>query len=185
MNEYDPNLKITCTMTDCENDKHCYRTNKTLQKKGVTKGSCRYCKNDFIDWDRLYKKDLNDIEYTVSAFKMEMIRHMFWDVKKPPHESIIKVTKLSEEELKTKIRSRIVSSIGKTLSENAFDGRQTPLNNNNLVHWSQHATGTCCRICLDQWYGIDPESKISAEDFDYLTEICFDYIERVSGISYE
>jgi hypothetical protein len=35
----------------------------------------------------------------------------------------------------------------------ARDGRQTPFRN-HPVFVAQHATGTCCRKCLEKWHGI-------------------------------
>ena len=46
-----------------------------------------------------------------------------------------------------------------------FDGRQTPIDDNNPIHWAQHATGTCCRSCLEEWYGINMNTEITESDY--------------------
>lgn len=176
-------LKITCTMADCDNDQHCFRTNKRLQNKGIEKGHCRYCDIDLIDWERVYKRDIQDIQYLFSALKLEMVRNMFWSVKNPTLKMIEDVTSISEEQLREKIIKRLKSSISKPKSQNYFDGRQTPVDE-NLIHWAQHATGTCCRVCLDQWHGIGPEETITEENYYYLADVIMGYIKAKIQLRY-
>lgn len=75
--------KLSCSMHDCDNNMHSFHTTKTLQKKGVEKGCCHNCKSMFVDWERVYKKDISDIEYLENAFKLEMFRNVYWNIKKP------------------------------------------------------------------------------------------------------
>lgn len=176
-------LKIKCTMADCDNGQHCFRTNKTLQEKGIVKGHCRYCNIDLIDWNRIYKKNIGDIQYLKSAYKFEMIRNVFWNVLNPTFKMIADVTSMSETQLKEKIIRRLRASISKPKSQNFFDGRQTPVDE-NFIHWAQHACGTCCRVCLDQWHGIGPEETITEEDYDYLSEVMMEYIKEKIKLNY-
>src|SRR5437870_5681695 len=70
-------LKITCTSTNCANNLHCFLTTKKLAAEGKT-GRCRDCEADLIDWTRVTRRDLSDVQYTFEALRLEMIRHHFW-----------------------------------------------------------------------------------------------------------
>jgi hypothetical protein len=47
------------------------------------------------------------------------------------------------------------------------DGRQTPWRN-HPVFVAQHATGTCCRGCIEKTYGIAKGHDLSAEELQQL-----------------
>ena len=177
-------LKISCTMADCDNNQHCFRTTKTLQINGIEKGHCRYCNNDFIDWGRLYKRDINDIDYLVDSYKLEMVRNIFWSVKTPTIKMISNVIDCNEDELREKVIKTLKSSISKPKSQNVYDGRQTPLDTENIIHWAQHATGTCCRVCLDQWHGIGVDEIITDQQYTYLAEVMMNYIKLKIKVKY-
>lgn len=53
-------------------------------------------------------------------------------------------------------------------SEPANDGRQTPMRG-HPVFIAQHATGTCCRGCLEKWYGIRRGRPLSSEEQTHIT----------------
>jgi hypothetical protein len=175
--------EINCAMADCESNLHCFRTSKKLQKHGIEKGHCRYCNINPIDWERLYRKDIRDIQYLISALQFEKIRYGFWATKEPTLKMTMDIIKLSERQLREKIIKRLKSSVSKPKSKNPYDGRQTPVDE-NMIHWAQHAIGTCCRVCLDQWYGIDAEATISDADYDYLTDVMIAYIKYKLSLSY-
>lgn len=170
--------KLTCNMHDCDNGLHSFKTNKTLENQGLKKGCCRNCRSSLVDWDRLYKKDISDIEYTKSAFKFEMIRNCFWSIKVPTPEMIGKIKRYSAKELDDIIARRLYTTLNKPRNQNIYDGRQTPIDDNNLIHWAQHATGTCCRSCLEEWYGINENSEITDHDYKYIKKIVISYIQE-------
>ena len=48
------------------------------------------------------------------------------------------------------------------------DGKQTPMRN-HPVFIAQHATGTCCRGCLQKWHGIPAKDhELSEEERGYV-----------------
>jgi hypothetical protein len=55
-------------------------------------------------------------------------------------------------------------------AEPANDGRQTPMKN-HPVFVAQHATGTCCRGCLEKWHRISKGKPLTAEQIDYIIEV--------------
>ena len=52
----------------------------------------------------------------------------------------------------------------------ANDGRQTPMRK-HPVFIAQHATGTCCRKCLQKWHYISRGRPLTEEQIDYIIEV--------------
>ena len=52
----------------------------------------------------------------------------------------------------------------------ANDGRQTPMRN-HPVFVAQHATGTCCRKCLQKWHHIPRGKPLTETDIGYVIEV--------------
>ena len=55
-------------------------------------------------------------------------------------------------------------------SNPANDGRQTPMRN-HPVFIAQHATGTCCRKCLEKWHYIQRGKPLAESDIEYILEV--------------
>jgi hypothetical protein len=62
--------------------------------------------------------------------------------------------------------------IGKRLApaHPARDGKQTPFRG-HPVFVAQHATGTCCRSCLEKWHGIRRGHALEAQEEDYVVAV--------------
>ena len=50
------------------------------------------------------------------------------------------------------------------------DGRQTPMRN-HPVFIAQHATGTCCRKCLEKWHRIPKGQPLTEEQINYILQV--------------
>ena len=50
------------------------------------------------------------------------------------------------------------------------DGRQTPMRNHPVFN-AQHATGTCCRKCLEKWHQIPKGRPLTKEQIDYILQV--------------
>jgi hypothetical protein len=50
------------------------------------------------------------------------------------------------------------------------DGRQTPMRN-HPVFIAQHATGTCCRNCLEKWHRIPKGQPLTEEQMTYILHV--------------
>lgn len=57
------------------------------------------------------------------------------------------------------------------------DGKQTPMKG-HPVFLAQHATATCCRGCLEKWYGIPKGRELTKEEIDYIVRIIMEWITR-------
>jgi hypothetical protein len=52
----------------------------------------------------------------------------------------------------------------------ARDGKQTPYRN-HPAFVAQHATGTCCRGCLEKWHGIPKGAELSEEEKAHILTV--------------
>ena len=50
------------------------------------------------------------------------------------------------------------------------DGKQTPFGK-HPVFTAQHATGTCCRGCLEKWHNIEKGKELSNEEKEYILAV--------------
>ncbi len=62
--------------------------------------------------------------------------------------------------------------VGKRLANAspANDGRQTPMRK-HPAFVAQHATGTCCRKCLEKWHDIPRGTPLTEANVDYVVEV--------------
>jgi hypothetical protein len=57
------------------------------------------------------------------------------------------------------------------------DGAQTPYRG-HPVFIAQHATGTCCRSCLEKWHQIPKGVELSREQQDYVIDVLLAWLYR-------
>ena len=78
-----------------------------------------------------------------------------------------------------KIREHAYDFIRKKLApeypEN--DGSQTPTKN-HPVFIAQHATGTCCRGCLEKWHKIPKGIELTDNQVNYVVALIMEWIVR-------
>jgi exodeoxyribonuclease V alpha subunit len=61
------------------------------------------------------------------------------------------------------------------------DGKQTPMRGapkGHPVFLAQHATGTCCRGCLEKWHGIPQGRALTEEEQNYIVRVIMEWITR-------
>ena len=56
------------------------------------------------------------------------------------------------------------------------DGRQTAMRG-HPVFIAQHATGTCCRGCLEKWHHIPKGRELTDEEVDYIVNVIMHWIK--------
>lgn len=57
------------------------------------------------------------------------------------------------------------------------DGAQTPMKN-HPVFIAQHATGTCCRGCLEKWHKIPKGVKLTDNQVNYVVSLIMEWIKK-------
>lgn len=63
------------------------------------------------------------------------------------------------------------------VAEPRRDGKQTPYRG-HPVFVAQHATGTCCRSCLQKWHDIPKGAALTDEQEDYVVDVIMEWITR-------
>jgi hypothetical protein len=82
------------------------------------------------------------------------------------------------------IRQHAHDLIGKKLApaEPYKDGKQTPYRG-HPVFVAQHATGTCCRTCLQRNHEIPKGRSLTAAERDYVVDVICRWIERERAVA--
>jgi hypothetical protein len=116
---------------------------------------------------------IDDVTYTFDCVKKEFVRHHFWHL-----EIDVKAVNHARRKGKIGMSEAINKRIAKYLSpaNPPFDGRQTP-KSGNAIFYAQHATGTCCRKCAQEWHGFPMGIELTATQIKY----CADLVELYIG----
>ena len=171
------NLK--CSSTRCEDDLHCFLRNMRLKVnrgKSYRSLNCIECGKNLIDWNRIDMHNLKDKEYFIKCLNKEAWRYAVWNLKIPLYMEK-KAAKLTIDEMRSKVIKILSNKINKKRSEIFRDSTQTP-KGKDIIYLAQHATGTCCRRCIEEWYGINKEEIMNEEQINFLTEIIMTYINE-------
>jgi hypothetical protein len=165
--------KITCTSTRCEDELHCY-----LQKRasgGSVSGPCRTCGTNLVSWDRVHVRNLADVSHTFTMMKTELIRHKYWHV--DIHQGMSNnARRKGWINLRVEIDKRLQKALAP--AHPPREGIQTPFKTNNVIHYAQHATATCCRKCVEEWHGIPRGRDMTKEEIAYCATLITLYIEE-------
>ncbi|WP_019991045.1 DUF4186 family protein [Rudanella lutea] len=169
--------KVTCTSTKCDEGLHCFRPKKGKVKvEDYQGGKCQACDADIVDWNRIYSRDLDDVDTLFAALRKEYVRHVFWTIQLDLKVSWKKFQtgRVKMEEAVYKRLQRSVSCSGR---ESIWDGRQTPMTPKNIIYCAQHATATCCRKCIRYWHNIPYDRDLTDSELQYLTGLVMHYID--------
>lgn len=82
------------------------------------------------------------------------------------------------DEIRSQAREIISQRLAPAFPHN--DGKQTPMRG-HVVFIAQHATGCCCRGCLQKWHGIAPGKELSKEEIEYVCDVLIAWLEDKSG----
>lgn len=181
--ELDGTPKITCDNADCENKKHAYRPSpKNALKENMW--SCKYCSDHSVDWDRIRKRDIYDIDRIKEELKKEWIRSEFWE-KEIDKKSIIILNSMSSSEVRQKLRKELDKCVGKP--KPFRDGYSVPIKDDKIegkpFAYAQHATATCCTRCAHYWWGLEMNTQYTNDQLEFLTNIGMAYFAERTGIS--
>jgi Domain of unknown function (DUF4186) len=174
-------LRITCTSSDCEHDLHCFRP--TAKMSEAERGNCRTCGADLVGWERIHRRDLSDAANTFSELEKEMFRNHMLHLPIPQRLAELGL-KQGPEVLRQRTARAIRGALSKPHSQNPWDGRQTPRDGTDgarVQHYAQHASATCCRVCLDYWHGIPAEAVLTDEQMEYCIAITWLFIDERLG----
>ena len=57
------------------------------------------------------------------------------------------------------------------------DGKQTPMYG-HPVFIAQHATATCCRVCIEKWHKFPKGRELTRSEQEYLVSVIMEWIKR-------
>jgi hypothetical protein len=78
-----------------------------------------------------------------------------------------------------KIESDTLDIINKRLKiKLPNDGKQTPMRQVHPTFIAQHATGTCCRSCLNRIHGIGMNKELDSDEIEYVVKVIMTWIKR-------
>lgn len=170
-------VKLSCSASDCENDKHAYRPKRGQWKELADQGVCQACGDASVDMSITRARDLSNREAIFDELGREFIRDVF--LNKPfDAEARRRIRRDGMQGTRDRAARRLASAIGK--APNDWDGRQTGFYGDVLLY-AQHATATCCRKCAWYWYGIPREGPLSAEDLTFCNGLIQAYLDRREG----
>ncbi|OWK37394.1 DUF4186 family protein [Fimbriiglobus ruber] len=174
-------LAIKCTSSKCEDGLHCFKATRKLKASG-DEGACRSCGVKLVDWPRIRQLDPADAAHTLTAMRLELIRHHFWHVA-IDEDAVVKARRKGKTGLEAAVPKRIRQSVGK---EKPFrDGQQTPFVG-NVIYYAQHATASCCRTCMEYWHGIPKGRALTDAEVEYLSRLAMLFItERLPDLPQE
>ena len=115
------------------------------------------------------KKDINALLDSLSKTKFRGSFHLNTKMKNYVKEKNI-----------DKIKSDAFDIVGKRIApKNPLnDGKQTPMKQVHPVFIAQHATGTCCRGCLEKIHHISKNKELSKEEIDYIVNVIITWINK-------
>ena len=78
------------------------------------------------------------------------------------------------ETIKEHAYQSIITRVAPAFPKN--DGKQTPMRG-HPVFIAQHATATCCRVCISKWHGIEKGRVLNVEEVDFVVALIMGWIE--------
>jgi Domain of unknown function (DUF4186) len=173
-------LEVNCKASRCtpsvpEADRR-HSFSSPLALPGIG-GSCTSCgANGLVDWERLHRRDQSDIEATVDALRLELIRDNYW-AEPLPHRVIVNASRrgLNALDASASLLLREKLQVG-----HFKEGYQTHFAYHpkaTLIHCAMHATGTCCRGCLEKWFGIPMHLPLSEKDLSFCRALVNTYAQ--------
>lgn len=168
-------LKVSCTDTKCDEGLHCFRPNfRRRDWKKTHSGACSECGATLTDWDPAKRRDLRDVGAIFADLRHEFIRHEFFH--RPfDSEALKEARRRGETGLRGRVRSQIKNAIGS--AKPWRDGNQTPMEG-SAIHYGRHATATCCRKCLEYWYGVPRGRPLDQGELDFCESLVNAYLDE-------
>jgi hypothetical protein len=172
-------LEISCRSTKCgpkvrpAERRHSFRS-PVGELPGVG-GECIACgKTGLVDWERCWAKDPSDIDAIVDELRKELIRDAYWGEQLPE-----RITRNASRRSGEELKARLEGTLQRALVANPFrDGIQTPFAYGKaatIAHCAQHATGTCCRKCLEKWFAIPRGRELSKAEWEFVNGLAWQY----------
>ena len=113
----------------------------------------------------------------------DSLNTLFERLARSPFRSRFRLTEKERQSIREKgmdtIRTHAEAFVARRLAPAVIenDGRQTPMRG-HPVFIAQHATGTCCRGCLNKWHGIPKDRALTVPEQQYAVSVIMEWIRR-------
>ena len=174
-------LEIGCKASTCnegrpaDKERHAFRS-PTSALPGLG-GDCINCgSDDIVDWELCHNMGPHDFATVTAELRKELIRDNYWGLELPPH-VLRKAAKRSRQQLEVSTALTLRRAL---VVNHPREGTQTTWAYNDkatIIHCAQHATGTCCRACIDKWFGIQPHLPLGYDWLTLLSEFAMSYVD--------
>lgn len=114
------------------------------------------------------QNDIKNLLYMLSKTKFRDSFHLNQKMKTYVNEKGL-------EKIKSDAKDLILKRIAPENIKN--DGKQTPMKQVHPVFIAQHATGCCCRGCLEKIHGVKKGKALSIEEIDYVVNVIMEWIK--------
>lgn len=173
-------LAVSCRASHCgpkvapTERRHAF-TSSLAELPGIG-GSCRTCgTSDLVDWERLHRRDPTDLANVIGELRKELIRDNYWGEPLPA-----RVLRNAGRRTTDQLGRSAASTLDRALVVgHVLEGHQTYFAYNpkaTIIHCAQHATATCCRVCLETWFGILRTQPLSFDDLKYCAALVDRYV---------
>jgi Domain of unknown function (DUF4186) len=164
-------LKLSCSASRCGDNLHCF----IKSRKMAIHGACRECgRDDLVDWERVRKRNIEDVPFVFEELEKEMVRHIYWHVPFDQH-AVNKARRKGRAKIYSGIAARIHTAVG--AAHHPAEGKQTPWAG-DAYFYAQHATGSCCRRCVEYWHGIKTDAPLTEDEESYLVALAHQFLYR-------
>ncbi|MDD6484954.1 MAG: DUF4186 domain-containing protein [Clostridiales bacterium] len=114
---------------------------------------------------------MQTIEQALSKLEKSKFRSSFHLGKK----QIEYIDKIGMDKIRSHARDFVKTRLAPAHPKN--DGRQTPMRG-HPVFIAQHATGCCCRGCLEKWYKIKQGTELTEIQQEKIVNLIMAWIEK-------
>lgn len=169
--ELPPLKDVKCGDTQCDNGLHNFRP----RPKANFTGDCTECGADPIEWEEVRNINTENLDFKFDRMQTEYIRYAYWNL--DIDDTVIeKASRFTHGQLKERAKRRVISSLNKPW----HDGGQTPLagKSQDILHYAQHATSTCCRKCLHYWHDIPKKGELTDDQINYCVDLIMSFVDK-------
>ena len=171
-------LSLFGSQSDCGRGLHCYYNSKQFNQQGFP--VCKYCGHDSIDWERVHRRDIADVEHTIWQLKREKCRYDWWN-KEIDQAARNHALRKGLHKLQDAVLNRLRRSVGEVhempdgTKRPYRDGFQTPYAGNS-IYYAQHALACCCRKCMKVWHGVPYGRDLTEQELEYFAKLVMSYV---------
>lgn len=175
-------LRMSCKASNCT-DKQVARADRrhafespTGKLEGIGGGCIRCGTTGLVDWDLCRARDPREVEALTAYMRLELIRDTYWRETLP--ERVMRNARRRGAEVlrsSAELKLRSALRVGHPLERRQTTFGDTP--RATIIHCAQHATGTCCRECLEKWHGFPPRQELDASALAYLVGLVDRYVD--------